>query len=42
MIETSLFGVVRGLSAKEKEMDGMYRLGALGDEDVISSFDGFL
>jgi len=42
MIETSSFGAVRGLSAKEKETDGMYRLGALGDEDVISSFDGLL
>jgi len=42
MIEPASFGAVRGLSAKEKETDGMYRLGALGDEDVISSFDGFL
>ena len=42
MIETSSFGAVPGLCAKEKETDGMYRLEALGDEDVISSFDGLL
>ena len=29
MIEISLFGAVRGLSAKEKETDGMYRLVAV-------------